>query len=172
MALEKATLANGCFWCTEAVFRRWKGVKEVAVGYTGGKRPNPTYEEVCSGATGHAEASQITFDPAETSYEELLRLFFRSHDPTTLNRQGADVGTQYRSAIFYHDEGQKRVAERVKADAQRDFPEPIVTEIVPLTTFYPGEAYHQDYYAKNPRAPYCSFVIAPKLKLVFGGAHP
>lgn len=168
MPLEKATLASGCFWCTEAVFRRMKGVKEVVVGYTGGRKPDPTYEEVCSGTTGHAEATQITFDPAEVSYEELLRLFFRSHDPTTLNRQGADVGTQYRSAIFYHDEEQKRAAERAKAEAQKGFDDPIVTEIAPLERFYPGEDYHQNYYAKNPRAPYCAFVIAPKLKKVFG----
>ncbi|MEM3086225.1 MAG: peptide-methionine (S)-S-oxide reductase MsrA [Halobacteria archaeon] len=168
MPLEKATLASGCFWCAEAVFRRMKGVKEVVVGYTGGKRPNPTYEEVCSGATGHAEASQITFDPAEASYEDLLRLFFESHDPTTLNRQGADVGAQYRSAIFYHDEAQKRAAEKAKAEAQKEWDDPIVTEIVPLEKFYPAEDYHQDYYAKNPRAPYCAFVIAPKLKKMFG----
>jgi len=133
-------------------------------GYAGGTTPNPTYEEVCTGKTGHAEVAQITYDPTKTSYEKLLNVFWQAHDPTTLNRQGADVGTQYRSVIFYHDEKQKLIAEKSKAEVQKLFDDPIVTEIVPLKAFYKAENYHQNYYKNNPNAPYCVFVIKPKLK--------
>jgi peptide-methionine (S)-S-oxide reductase len=161
-----ATLAGGCFWCVEAVFSRLKGVEKVVSGYIGGEVPNPSYQAVCSGETGHAEAVRVTFDPELISFAELLELFWRYHDPTTLNRQGADYGTQYRSAIFYHDEDQRRVAETSRAEADRVgiWPEPIVTEIVPATTFYPAESYHQDYYRLNGLQPYCQMVIAPKVK--------
>lgn len=162
--LEKATFAGGCFWCVEAVFERLPGVQSVTAGYAGGHKPNPTYEEVCSGTTGHAEVAQIEFDPSKISYEQLLEMFWQAHDPTTLNRQGADVGTQYRSAVFYHDEHQKAAAERSKKDAQRQFHEPIVTEIQPLAQFYPAENYHQDYFRNHQNAPYCVFIIKPKLK--------
>jgi len=164
--LETATLAGGCFWCVEAVFSRLKGVEQVVSGYVGGELPNPTYQAVCSGETGHAEAVQIRFIPDTISYGELLELFWRYHDPTTLNRQGADVGTQYRSAIFYHNEEQRRVAEasREEADLAGIWPDPIVTEIVPATTFYPAEAHHQDYFRLNGLQPYCQMVIAPKVK--------
>ena len=161
--LEKATFGAGCFWCVEAVFERLDGVRSVVAGYAGGTTPDPTYEEVCTGRTGHAEVAQVTFDPAKVTFDQLLDLFWRSHDPTTLNRQGADVGTQYRSVIFFHDEGQKKAAEESKASAARQFGAPIVTQIVPLATFYPAENYHQDYYRNNPKAPYCLFVIRPKL---------
>jgi len=161
---EKATFGAGCFWCVEAVFERMPGVKAVAAGYAGGAKANPTYEEVCSGTTGHAEVAQITYDPAVVTYEELLSMFWKSHDPTTLNRQGADVGTQYRSAIFYHSAEQKVSAEKSKLEARKDFEKPIVTEVVPLERFFEAENYHQDYYRNNPNAPYCSFVIRPKLK--------
>jgi peptide-methionine (S)-S-oxide reductase len=163
--LETATLAAGCFWCVEAVFGRLRGVETVVSGYTGGTIPNPTYQEVCSGTTGHAEAVQIIFDPATISFDELLEVFWRTHDPTTLNRQGADSGTQYRSAIFHHDERQRQVAERSKrdADAAGLWPDPIVTEIVPFTRFYPAEGYHQDYYRLNSFQPYCRLVIDPKI---------
>lgn len=160
----QATLGAGCFWCTEAVFQRLPGVVSVMPGYAGGTKPNPTYEEVCTGKTGHAEVAQITFDPSKISYEKLLEVFWEAHDPTTLNRQGADVGTQYRSAIFYHNEKQKLAAEKSKAEAQKLFDDPIVTEIHSLTNFYKAENYHQDYYKNNPNAPYCVFVIKPKLK--------
>lgn len=162
--LEQATFGAGCFWCVEAVFERLDGVKSVVAGYTGGSKPNPTYEEVCTGKTGHAEVAQITYDPSMMKYETLLEWFWKSHDPTTLNRQGADAGTQYRSAIFYHDENQKIIAEKSKAAAQTMFSDPIVTEIQPLTKFYEAENYHQDYYKNNSNAPYCTFVIKPKLK--------
>lgn len=162
--LEKATFGAGCFWCVEAVFERQEGVTSVVSGYAGGKRPNPTYEQVCSGATGHAEVAQITFDPSKVSYEQLLEIFWTAHDPTTLNRQGNDVGDQYRSAIFYHDETQKALAEKSKKAAQSRFKDKIVTEISPLTQFYPAENYHQDYYRNNADAPYCRFVIKPKLE--------
>lgn len=167
--LEKATLGAGCFWCVEAVFQRLKGVKSVVSGYTGGKVPNPTYREICSGLTGHAEVAQITFDPAEVSFEQILEVFWRTHDPTTLNRQGADVGTQYRSAIFYHDDAQKETAEasKLKADATDLWANPIVTEISPLPKFYVAEDYHQNYYNDNPGQTYCSLVIAPKLAKFF-----
>lgn len=162
--LETATLAAGCFWCTEAVFENLPGVESVSVGYTGGAVKDPTYEEVCSGNTGHAEAAQIRFDPSKISYEELLDVFWQVHDPTSLNRQGADVGTQYRSAIFYHSDEQKKAAERSRDKFQKKVSDRIVTEIVPASEFYEAEEYHQDYYRNNPAAPYCRIVIAPKLK--------
>lgn len=163
---DTATLAAGCFWCVEAVFQELKGVLSVTSGYTGGKIKNPTYREVCSGLTGHAEACQIIFDPAVITYDELLEAFWSSHDPTTLNRQGADQGTQYRSAIFYHNEDQKKLAESYKAklNAENAFDKPIVTEISPASVFYKAEDYHQNYYNENGDAPYCTFVIAPKLE--------
>ncbi|MCM2264595.1 MAG: peptide-methionine (S)-S-oxide reductase MsrA [Desulfuromonadales bacterium] len=163
--LATATLAAGCFWCVEAVFDRLKGVAQVVSGYAGGKVPYPTYREVCDGTTGHAEAVQITFDPAVINFAELLEVFWRIHDPTTLNRQGADVGTQYRSAIFWHDQQQRETAERSlrAAEAARLWPDLIVTEIVPFTNFYPAEGYHRDYYRLNPHQPYCRIVIDPKI---------
>lgn len=159
----KATFGGGCFWCTEAVFETEPGVLSVTSGYAGGHTRNPDYREVCTGETGHAEVIQIEYDPAVISYERLLEIFWKAHDPTTLNRQGADVGTQYRSIILYHDEAQRAAAEKSKQAAQAAFARPIVTEIVPLTTFYPAEEYHQDYFRKNPNAAYCRVVIAPKL---------
>lgn len=163
---EIATFAAGCFWCTEAVFQRTKGVLSVRSGYIGGKKESPTYKEVCTGTTGHAEALEITFDPKVVTYRELLNVFWHMHDPTTLNRQGADVGTQYRSAVFYHSEAQKKDAEAVKEELTkaRTFRNPIVTEIVAASKFYPAEDYHQDYYNQNKSAGYCRAVIAPKLK--------
>lgn len=162
---ELATLAGGCFWCLEAVYLDLRGVDKVVSGYAGGHVPNPTYREVCSGLTGHAEVVQVTFDPGVVSYRELLQVFFTIHDPTTLNRQGADVGTQYRSAIFYHDDAQRQAAEAVMAEvtAQKIWPNPLVTQLEPLTKFYPAEDYHQDYFARNPGQPYCQVVIAPKV---------
>jgi peptide-methionine (S)-S-oxide reductase len=162
--LEKATLGGGCFWCLEAVYENVKGVKDVVSGYAGGHTENPDYRSVCSGATGHAEVVQITYDPSVVSYKDLLEIFWTVHDPTTLNRQGADVGTQYRSVIFYHDEAQKRIAEASKEEAQKRFRDPIVTEIAPLTKFWPAEAYHQDYFRKNPHQGYCQAVVAPKVE--------
>jgi peptide-methionine (S)-S-oxide reductase len=164
--LERATFGNGCFWCTEAVFQRLKGVQSVVSGYSGGWAPNPTYQEVCTGATGHAEALQITYDPAIVSYRDLLEVFWQTHDPTTMNRQGADVGTQYRSAIFYHSDKQKELAEELKRklDASGAFDGPIVTEVTPFTAFYPAEDYHQNYYNQHPGASYCRANIAPKLE--------
>ena len=163
--MQQATLAGGCFWCLEAAFLELKGVERVEPGYAGGHLPNPTYEQVCSGATGHAEVVQVTFDPAVVSYRDLLRIFFTIHDPTTLNRQGADVGTQYRSAIFYHNPAQKADAEAAIAEvaASEVWEGRIVTEVVPLDVFYPAEEYHHDYYRRNPRQGYCQFVIAPKV---------
>jgi peptide-methionine (S)-S-oxide reductase len=161
---QLATFGGGCFWCTEAVFETLDGVKAVVSGYAGGKTANPTYKQVCSGETGHAEVIQVEFEPAKISYEKLLEVFWKAHDPTTLNRQGADVGTQYRSVIYYHDEGQKKVAEKSKKDAQNQFDAPIITEIAALAKFYPAEDYHQDYFRNNPNAPYCSVVIRPKLQ--------
>jgi len=161
-----ATIGGGCFWCIEAVFQRIDGVTSVASGYAGGKTENPTYKEVCGGETGHAEVLQIEFDSKKLSYEKLLEVFWLAHDPTTLNRQGNDVGTQYRSVIFYHDDAQKAAAEKSKKDAQRQFGSPIVTEITPFKKFYKAEGYHQNYYNNNPNVPYCSFVIRPKLKKV------
>ena len=165
MAPEIATLAGGCFWCLEAVFERLRGVEKVVSGYTGGARPNPTYEQVCSGATGHAEAIQVTFDPTVISYRDLVTLFFAFHDPTTLDRQGPDAGTQYRSAIFTASDEQARTAKEVIAELEREnvFGRPIVTQVVPLTTFYSGEAYHQQYYRRNPEKAYCQAMIAPKV---------
>ncbi|MBL7844506.1 MAG: peptide-methionine (S)-S-oxide reductase MsrA [Cyclobacteriaceae bacterium] len=164
--LALATFGSGCFWCTEAVFQRVRGVEKVVSGYSGGKVKNPTYREVTSGLTGHAEVTQLTYNPAEISFEELLEIFWGTHDPTTLNRQGADVGTQYRSAIFYHTDEQKRLAElyKKKLDASGAFDKPIVTEISPFTAFYAAEDYHQNYYNLNGNAPYCSYVIQPKLE--------
>jgi peptide-methionine (S)-S-oxide reductase len=163
---DTATFASGCFWCVEAVFQELKGVLSVTSGYTGGKIKNPTYREVCSGLTGHAEACQIVFDPEVISYDELLEAFWASHDPTTLNRQGADQGTQYRSAIFYHNVQQKELAEAYKAklNSENAFDKPIVTEISPAVIFYKAEDYHQNYYNQNGDAPYCSYVIIPKLE--------
>jgi peptide-methionine (S)-S-oxide reductase len=162
--LEVATLGGGCFWCTEAVFQMLPGVKSVTSGYAGGTKANPTYKEVCTGNTGHAEVIQIAFDPQVLSCEKLLATFWEAHDPTTLNRQGADAGTQYRSIILYSSQAQKAAAEKSKAEAQKHFRQPIVTEIVPLTKFYPAEDYHQDYYRDNPNQPYCRMVIRPKVE--------
>jgi peptide-methionine (S)-S-oxide reductase len=161
---ELATFGAGCFWCVEAVYRQTPGVLRVISGYAGGRVADPTYEQVCSGTTGHAEVAQITFDPTVVSYDELLILFWKAHDPTTLNRQGADVGTQYRSAIFMHSDAQREAAGRSRLVAQKDFADPIVTEILPLDRFYPAEDYHQNYYRQHTTAPYCQFVIRPKLK--------
>jgi len=161
---EIADFGGGCFWCMEAVFQRLPGVISVTSGYAGGKTDNPTYEQVCGGATGHAEITQVEFDPARISYEKLLEVFWQAHDPTTLNRQGADEGTQYRSIVLYRDDRQKTLAEQAKAKAQADFKHPIVTEIVPLKKFYPAENYHQQYFNNHSNAPYCQVVIAPKLE--------
>lgn len=161
---EKATFGAGCFWCVEAVFEGLSGVQAVVAGYAGGTKDHPTYEEVCTGKTGHAEVAQITFDPSKISYERLLEVFWEAHDPTTLNRQGADVGNQYRSVIFYHNERQRLAAEQSKKEAAKNYADPIITEIKPLTTFYEAENYHQDYYRNNSNAPYCRFVIKPKLE--------
>ncbi|MBV8898819.1 MAG: peptide-methionine (S)-S-oxide reductase MsrA [Verrucomicrobia bacterium] len=161
---ETAVFGGGCFWCLDAQFKLVNGVKKVVSGYAGGHTANPTYEQVCSERTGHAEVIQVEFDPSVVSYQALLEKFFRAHDPTTLNRQGADEGAQYRSIILYANEMQKATAERVKAEAQKDWPDPIVTEIVPLRAFYPAEDYHQDYFAKNPNQAYCRLVVAPKVK--------
>ena len=162
--LELATFGGGCFWCTEAVFQEVKGVKKIVSGYTGGTAPGkPTYREVCSGLTGHAEVIQITFDPTIISFEDLVVIFMTTHDPTTLNRQGGDVGTQYRSVIYYHNEVQKKIAETVIKDIQSYYDNPIVTEISPIGIFYEAEDYHQNYYANNQTQGYCSYVITPKL---------
>ena len=163
---ETATFGAGCFWCVEAVFKELKGVRSVVSGYTGGTTENPSYRQVCRGDTGHAEAVQITFDPEIISFEDLLQVFWHTHDPTTLNRQGADAGTQYRSAIFYHDQTQKEIAQRLKreVDQSRLWPDPIVTEIAPFTSFYKAEPYHQNYYDSNWDQPYCQVVIEPKLR--------
>lgn len=163
--LALATFGSGCFWCTEAIFQRVEGISKVVSGYTGGRVKNPTYREVCSGLTGHAEVIQVTYDPTKVSYESLLEIFWKTHDPTTLNKQGADVGTQYRSAIFFHSEDQKQLAiqYKKKLDESGAFDNPIVTEISPITEFYPAEDYHQNYFNLNGDAPYCSYVIQPKL---------
>jgi peptide-methionine (S)-S-oxide reductase len=163
---ETATFGSGCFWCTEAIFLNIDGVTKVESGYTGGKVKNPTYKEVCSGLTGHAEVIQLTFDPKIISYDELLEIFWQIHDPTTLNKQGADIGSQYRSVIYYHSDDQKRSAEHFKARLEEEgvFDKPIVTEISPATTFYKAEDYHQNYYNLNNNAPYCTYVIEPKLE--------
>ncbi len=162
---QVATLGGGCFWCLEAVFDELQGVERVVSGYAGGHVPNPTYQQVCAGTTGHAEVVQITFDPQIISFRDLLQVFFAVHDPTTPNRQGADVGPQYRSIILYHNQEQKEIAEEVIAEleAAKVWPNPIVTEVVPLQAFYPAEEYHQKYFKRNPQQPYCRVVIAPKL---------
>jgi peptide-methionine (S)-S-oxide reductase len=164
--LKNATFGSGCFWCTEAVFERVDGVHSVVSGYAGGNVDNPTYEQVCSGATGHAEVIQVNYNPDIVTYDELLHIFWKTHDPTTLNQQGNDVGTQYRSVIFYHDDEQKQLAEKYKKElgASGAWKNPIVTEIVPLTVFYKAEGYHQNYYENNPNQGYCAFIITPKLE--------
>jgi peptide-methionine (S)-S-oxide reductase len=162
--VETADFGGGCFWCLEAVFERLPGVLSVFSGYAGGRTENPTYRDVCAGTTGHAEVTRIEFDPAKISYEKLLEVFWQAHDPTTLNRQGADEGTQYRSIILYRDEKQKAAAEKSKLTAQLNFSNPIVTEIVPMAKFYKAEEYHQQYFDNNSHAPYCQVVIAPKLE--------
>ena len=163
--MEIATFGNGCFWCTEAVFQRLDGVEKVVSGYMGGSLKNPSYEQVCSGTTGHAEVLQITYDPARVSYSELLDVFWATHDPTTLNRQGNDVGTQYRSVIFYHKDEQKELAQKSKKelDEAGAFGDPIVTIIEPASEFYPAENYHQDYFNRNGQQPYCNYVVRPKV---------
>ena len=165
MQTETATLAGGCFWCLEAVYDQLRGVQDVVSGYAGGSRPNPTYEQVCSGSTGHAEVIQVKFDPSVVSFRDLLGIFFAIHDPTTLNRQGGDIGTQYRSAIFYHSPEQKAIADEVIRDLteQKLWNDPIVTEVTPLSEFYPAEAYHQEYYERNPNQGYCQAVVGPKV---------
>lgn len=162
---QLATFGGGCFWCTEAVFLKVRGVHKVVSGYTGGAKPNPTYKEVCTGLTGHAEVIQIEFDPNKVTFEQLLDVFFHTHDPTTKNRQGADVGTQYRSSVFYHDEAQKETTRKVIAELDKsgDFDDPIVTTIEEMKKFYPAEDYHQDYFAQNPDNPYCQAVVGPKV---------
>lgn len=164
--LKKATFGSGCFWCTEAVFERLTGVHSVVSGYAGGTVENPTYEEICTGTTGHAEVTQITYNPGVITFDELLEVFWKTHDPTTLNRQGNDVGPQYRSVIFYHNDEQKQLAEKYKEELDKSeaWDKPIVTEISPLTNYFEAEDYHQDYYANNPNQGYCAFVIAPKLE--------
>ncbi|PPD57723.1 peptide-methionine (S)-S-oxide reductase MsrA [Dehalogenimonas etheniformans] len=166
---ESAVLGGGCFWCIQAIFSRLKGVSRVTSGYAGGTAPSPTYEQVCAGRTGHAEVVKIDFDPAVISYHDLLQVFFKAHDPTTLNRQGADLGTQYRSVILYSSEAQKNAAGNYIAQLVKDkaFPQPIVTEVKQLEAFYPAEAYHQDYYQLHPEKGYCQAVIAPKLAKLF-----
>jgi peptide-methionine (S)-S-oxide reductase len=163
---ETATLANGCFWCSEAIFKRLKGVKSVVSGYSGGIVKDPSYNQVCTGKTGHAESIQIEFDPKVISYEKILDIFWHTHDPTTLNRQGNDVGPQYRSAIFYHSQEQKKIAEKLKEELEKEgvFKAPIVTEITPFRNFYVAEDYHKNYYENNQDAPYCDFVISPKVR--------
>lgn len=164
--METATFGSGCFWCTEAIFLNVEGVEKVESGYEGGKVKNPTYKEVCSGLTGHAEVVRVTFNPSVVSYDQLLEIFWKTHDPTTLNQQGADIGTQYRSVIFYHDGQQKQKAEfyKKRLEEEKAFDKPIVTEISPATTFYKAEDYHQNYYNLNTSAPYCTYVIQPKLE--------
>ncbi len=161
--IQLATFGGGCFWCVEAIFQNLRGVEKVVSGYSGGKVPNPTYRAVCSGSTGHAEVVQISYDPEIIGFDDLVRIFLTTHDPTTLNRQGADVGTQYRSVILYHDLEQKDIAEKVIAEMSPNFDDPIVTEIAEFDKFYEAEAYHQNYYNDNSRQPYCNVVITPKL---------
>jgi peptide-methionine (S)-S-oxide reductase len=172
MATEIATLGGGCFWCLEAVYQELKGVQHVESGYTGGHTPNPTYEQVCDGATGHAEVVQVTFDTDVASYREILEIFFTIHDPTTLNRQGNDVGTQYRSAIYYHTPEQQETAKHVIAEMANVWDAPIVTELSPLGTYYKAEEYHQNYFRQHPLQGYCAFVVAPKIakfRKIFAG---
>ena len=166
-SFETATIAGGCFWCTEAIFKRLKGVESVTPGYSGGNVPNPTYEQVCAENTGHAEAIQINFDPKIISFEKLLEVFFKLHDPTTLNRQGNDMGTSYRSAIFYHSDEQKKTAEKVRSEMQKVYKDKIVTEIVPYKNFYRAENYHQNYYENYKNQPYCQLVIDPKIQKLY-----
>ncbi len=163
--LAVATFGNGCFWCTEAIFQQLKGVSKVVSGYAGGKVKKPTYKEVCSGLTGHAEVIQLTYDPNQISFVDLLEVFWQTHDPTTLNRQGADVGTQYRSVVFYHNDEQKKLANSYKSKLNESgaFESPVITEISPISEYYPAEGYHQNYYNLNGNEPYCSYVIQPKL---------
>jgi len=161
---ELATLGGGCFWCVEAVYQELRGVLKVVSGYAGGRGANPTYREVCSGLSGHAEVVQITFDPSTVSFKDILRVFFTVHDPTTLNRQGNDVGTQYRSVIYYHSQSQQDDAREIVQEAQNLWDAPIVTEISPLERFFPAEDYHQNYFKDNPNQGYCSFIIAPKVR--------
>ncbi len=161
---EVAIFGTGCFWCTEAIFKQLKGVEQIVSGYSGGNIPNPTYQAVCSGTTGHAEVIQITFDPKIITFQNLLEVFFSAHDPTTLNRQGNDVGSQYRSVIFYHDENQKKMAEESKNKTQKLYKDPIVTKIEPFSNFYKAEDYHQEYYLRNTDQPYCRIVIDPKIQ--------
>lgn len=165
---EVATFGGGCFWCLEAAFQQLRGIEQIVSGYAGGKRPDPTYEQVCTGATGHAEVVQISFDPDVISYRDLLGVFFTIHDPTTLNRQGGDVGTQYRSVVFYHSPEQLRTVREVIAELEREhvWDDPVVTEILPYTVFYPAEEYHQNYYNRNPNQPYCAAVVAAKVAKV------
>jgi len=164
--LDTATFATGCFWCTQATFQQLRGVVKVTAGFTGGHTPNPSYEEVCTGITGHAEACNIVFDPRVISFDTLLEVFFMVHDPTQLNRQGNDVGTQYRSAVFYHNQIQKRKAEYYikKINEEKAYPKPVVTQVVPFTVFYKAEDYHQDYYNRNGNVPYCKYVIQPEVE--------
>ncbi len=164
--LEKATFGTGCFWCTETIFEKLKGVESAVSGYSGGKKENPTYKEVCTGETGHAEVIQVTFDPQIISFEQLLEVFWKTHDPTTLNRQGNDVGTQYRSVIYYHNDDQKKLATAYKTKLEKAevYDTPIVTEITKFDKFYPAENYHQDYYEQNKSEPYCNMVITPKVE--------
>jgi peptide-methionine (S)-S-oxide reductase len=163
---ETATLANGCFWCSEAIFKRLKGVKSVTPGYAGGTIKNPSYDQVCNGTTGHAESIQIVFDPSVIDFDKILNIFWHTHNPTTLNRQGNDVGTQYRSAIFYHNEKQREIAEKSKKDLEKEriYKDSIVTEVIPFRNFYTAENYHKDYYDNNKQAAYCNFVIDPKIR--------
>ena len=165
---EIATFGGGCFWCLDGAFRQLRGVEKVESGYAGGRRPNPTYEQVCTGVTGHAEVVQITFDPTIISYRDLLGILFTIHDPTTLNRQGGDVGTQYRSVIFFHSPEQERTAREVIAEVETEklWDDPIVTEVAPLSAYFPAEGYHQDYFTKNPNQPYCRAVVGPKISKV------
>ena len=163
---ETATLANGCFWCSEAIFKRLKGVKSVTPGYAGGTIKNPSYDQVCNGTTGHAESIQIVFDPSVIDFDKILNIFWHTHNPTTLNRQGNDVGTQYRSAIFYHNEKQREIAEKSKKNLEKEriYKDSIVTEVIPFRNFYTAENYHKDYYDNNKQAAYCNFVIDPKIR--------
>ena len=164
MELEVATFANRCFWCTEAIFKRLRGIISVLPGYSGGEMENPTYEQVSSGNSGHVEAIQIKFDPSKISYKDLLYVFFKTHDPTQKDGQGADIGSQYLSKIFYHNDEQKNAAGNLRSELQKDYDAPVATEILPYQNFYGAENYHKDYYAKNPNAPYCKLVIDPKVK--------
>jgi peptide-methionine (S)-S-oxide reductase len=161
---ELATLGGGCFWCLEAVYQEMQGIESVVSGYMGGQVDNPSYQAVCTGTTGHVEVVQVTFQPEVASYRDILEVFFAIHDPTSWDRQGNDAGTQYRSVVFYHDDGQRQIAEQLIGELNDVYPSPIVTEVRPVGVFYPAEDYHQDYFRTNPRQPYCAYVVAPKLK--------